>query len=252
MAFMIDKFKGKYRLKVPIDASTNDFAREPNGSFAVSDIYIDCANGIQISYYGNRGTLEAYIPSLGRGRNIIKAIYSEFVKPIEESEYYTSIEKIKDDGEIIKTNLFDYDALYKDSELNKIIHSIVESDEEVSFRFKWTMMEQFEKYFKPKTSAASRSPFSTKNLPRSDYEIPEEDLNKYKEVASKLPKEDVLKIGFMTKEYIKSIATRKNKIEDIKSDMKKKCLKGKEYIHSIGRWDDYLKYLEKEIEVLIK
>ena len=251
MSFLIDKFKGKYRIKAPIDISTNDFQREPNGSFADNDIYIDCSNGIQIFYFGNRGMLEAYIPSIGRGRNIVIAIYADFVKPIEESEYFTVVEKEKD-GETIKTNSFDYNALYKDPELNKIIHTIVENDEEVFFRFKWDKMEQFEKYFKPKTSAASRSPFSSKNLPRSDYEIPEEDLNKYKEVVSKLPKEDALKLGFMTKDFIKTLVNRKNKLEDIKTDMKKKCLKNKEYIHSIARWDEYLKYLEKEIEVIIK
>lgn len=36
--------------------------------------------------------------------------------------------------------------------------------------------------------------------------------------------------------------------ENIKSDMKLKGLKGKEYIHSIGKWNDYVNYLEKELE----
>ena len=44
----------------------------------------------------------------------------------------------------------------------------------------------------------------------------------------------------------------KNKMEDIKADMKKKCLKNKEYINSIGKWNEYLKYLEKEIEGITK
>lgn len=29
--------------------------------------------------------------------------------------------------------------------------------------------------------------------------------------------------------------------------MKKKCLKTKEYIHSLGEWDKYIEYLKKEI-----
>ena len=41
MSFLIDKFKGKYRIKAPIDISTNDFQREPNGAFADNDIYDD-------------------------------------------------------------------------------------------------------------------------------------------------------------------------------------------------------------------
>ena len=250
MGFMMDKFKGTYRLRSPFCTQTFQFPRDINGNFADNDIYIDCANGIQISYFGNRGKLEAYIPSLGRGRNIVKAIYSEFVKPIEESEYFSATTKENDDGETKTTNSFDYDALYADKELNKIIYDIYDTDEEVLFKFSWERMKDFEKYFKPKTSAASRSPFSSKNLPKSDYEIPEEDQLKYKEVAAKLPKEDILKIGRMTSDYIKSLANRKNKLEDIKNDMKQKCMRNNQYIHSINKWDDYLKYLEKEISKL--
>lgn len=245
----MDKFKGTYRLKAPFCTQTFQFPRDINGNFADSDIFIDCTNGIQISHFGH-GKLEAYIPSLGRGRNIVKAIYSEFVKPIEESEYFSATTKENDDGETKTTNSFDYDALYADKELNKIIYDIYDTDEEVLFKFSWERMKDFEKYFKPKTSAASRSPFSSKNLPKSDYEIPEEDQLKYKEVAAKLPKEDILKIGRMTSDYIKSLANRKNKLEDIKNDMKQKCMKNSQYIHSINKWDDYLKYLEKEISKL--
>ena len=31
------------------------------------------------------------------------------------------------------------------------------------------------------------------------------------------------------------------------ADMKLKGLKGKEYIHSIGQWDNYINYLRKEL-----
>ena len=37
--------------------------------------------------------------------------------------------------------------------------------------------------------------------------------------------------------------------EDIKADMALKCLKGKEYIHSIGKWNEYIDYLRKELKV---
>ncbi len=233
---MTDKFKGKYRLKAPYD-QTNQFPRDLDGTYSDYDIYIDCSNNIQVHYFGNRGTLEVFIPSIGRGRNIVKAIYSEHIQDIEKSPYFSN-------------NSFDYDSFYKDKELNKIINTIFESDAEVSFRFHWSLMEQFEKYFKPKTSAASRSPFSSKNLPRSDYEIPEEDQLKYKEVTAKLPKEDILKVGHMTNDYIKTLANKKKSLEAIKDDMKLNCMKAKEYIHFIDKWDDYLKYLEKEIEKL--
>lgn len=250
MSFMMEKFKGTYRLRAPYCLTTMTFPRDLNGTFSDLDIYIDCANGIQISYFG-KGVLESYIPSLGRGRNIIKAIYSDFIKPIEESGYLTISEKEDEKtGELKTTNSFDYDALYQDKELNKIINTIHETDEEILFRFTWDKMKDFEKYFKPKTSAASRSPFSSKNLPKSDYEIPEEDQLKYKEITAKLPKEDILKVGRLTNDYIKTLANKKNKLEAIKDDMKKNCMKNNQYIHFINKWDDYLNYLEKEIEKL--
>lgn len=37
-------------------------------------------------------------------------------------------------------------------------------------------------------------------------------------------------------------------MENIKADMKLHGLKGKEYIHFIGKWDEYLKYLEKNLK----
>ena len=248
MAFMMDKFKGKYRLQTEVDQLSNDFPRDLNGTYSDYDIYIDCLQGTRIFYYG-KGYLDCYIPSLGRGRNIIKAIYSDFIKPIEESGYLTIIER-ENNGETIQTHSFDYESLYQDAELNKLINTIVENDEEVTFRFKWDLMEQFEKYFKPKTSAASRSPFSSKNLPKCEYEIPEEDLNRYKEIVSQVAKEHMLKLGRMTNEYISSLANKRHKLEDIKAEMKQKCLKSKEYIHSIGYWNEYLKFMEKKINEL--
>lgn len=246
MAFLTDKFKGVYRIRTEVDSFSNQFPRDLNGNYSDYDLFIDCSNGIRVFYYGHRGTLEAYIPSLGRGRNIVKVIYSDFIKPIEESEYIEVIEREKD-GEITTTNLFNYEALYQDKELNKLIHTIIETDEELTFRFKWDMMEKFEKYLKPKTSAANRSPFSSKNLPKCEYVIPEEDMLKYKEVASKLPKEDVLKLGHLSNDYLKTLATKKHKLEDIKAEMKQKCLRTKEYIHSIGHWTNYLMFLERKI-----
>ena len=246
MAFLTDKFKGIYKIRTEYDSFTNQFPRDLNGNYSDYDLFIDCSNGIRVFYFGYRGNIEAYIPSIGRGRNIIKAIYSDFIKPIEDSEYMEVIEREKD-GEITTTNSFNYEALYKDEELNKFIHTVIETDEELTFKFKWNLMEQFEKYLKPKTSAANRSPFSSKNLPKCEYIIPEKDMNKYKEVTSKLPKEDALKLGHMTNDYIKTLATKKHKFEDIKSEMKQKCLRSKEYIHSIGHWISYLEFLDRKI-----
>lgn len=245
--YLITHFKGTYRIKVPYDQSTNNFPRKLNGTLEDIDCYIDCQKGVKIFYYGKR-QLEVYVPSLGRGRNIIKSIYSDFVQDIDNSPYFTAIERENKDGELVKTNLYDYDSFYKDQELNKIIFDITESDEEVIFKFHVDKMDQLEKYLKPRTSGADISPFSTKNLPKSDYKIPDEDFIAYKNIVEKIPKEQFLSLTHSTNHFLQSLATKKNPWENIKADMRLKCMKSKEYIHSINKWDEYIKYLEKELK----
>lgn len=240
--YLLTHYKGIYRIRAPYDLSTNDFIRKENGLYEDIDCYIDCYNNIQIFYYGKRGLLEAYIPSLGKGRNIIKNIYSDFIQDIEQSPYL-KISATKNNE--IKT--YDYDGLYADKELNKVISNIIETDEEVIFRFHSDYMKRFEKYLRPKISAADRSPFSNKNLPKSDYKIPDEDLNTYKNIVSKIPQKDVLMIKNILNEFLKSLATKKNPIEKTKADMRLKCMTSRQYIHSIGQWENLIKYLEKEI-----
>ena len=154
-----------------------------------------------------KSILEAYIPSIGRGHNIIKAIQSELG--------------------------------------SNIIISTQETDEEVIFQFHAKHMEQLEPYLKPKTSGASISPFSSKNLPRNkDYKIPEEDLVAYKSLIANLPQNQLIFVGKYTTSFLQSIATKKNTWDMIKADMALKGLKGKEYIHSINKWNEYIAFLK--------
>lgn len=244
MGYLIDHYKGRWRLRVEYDQNTNQFVRELNGNFSDIDVYID-GQAAKVYYYGS-SILEAYIDSLGRGRNIVKNIYSDLIGDL--NKYIKVQESTSKEGEIKTTNIFNYKELYQDKELNKLIFDIQESDEELTFKFKANKIDMLEKYFKFKTSAADRSPFSTKNLPKSNYSIPDEDLLAYKNIISKLPKEHVLKIGHITNEFIQSLVNKKNTIENIKNDMKLKCLKNKEYIHSINKWQDYIKYLKQEVD----
>lgn len=171
-------------------------------------MYIDCQKNIKIFHYGNR-ILEAYIPSLGRGRNIIKAIQN-------------------------------------DLGINVIFH-IKETDLEILFRFNSKHMEILESYLKPKTSGADRSPFSTKNLPRVKYIIPDEDLLPYKEIVSKIPQNQLISLVHTTNSFLQSLVTKKSTWENIKADMTLKGLKGKEYVHNIGKWNEYIKYLKENL-----
>ena len=209
-SYLTDKFKGKYRLKVPINKATNDFSRKLNGSYEDIDMFIDCQHGNKVFHFGG-SILQAYVPSIGRGHNIIKAIKEQF------------------HGDII----FD----------------IEETDSEILFKFNYKDSDKIIPLLKPKTSGANISPFSSKNLPRNkEYKIPDEEFSIYKEIVAKIPSERILTLTHSTNHYLKSLATKKNTWDNIRADMKLKGLKGKEYIHSIGKWSEYIEYLRKELD----
>nr|DAH72837.1 MAG TPA: hypothetical protein [Bacteriophage sp.] len=165
-------------------------------------------NNVKIFYYGS-SILQAYIPSLIRGHNVIKTI-----------------------NEIDSSIIFD----------------IEETDSEILFKFKYADSDKIIPLLKPKTSGANISPFSSKNLPlNKDFKIPDEELQSYKDMLANIPENKRLSIGIITNNFIKTLATKKNTIENIKADMKLKGLKGKEYIFSIGRWSNYIKYLKENL-----
>ena len=208
IAYLYDKFKGIYRLKVPIDSHTNDYCRKLNGTYEDVDMYIDCQFGNKVFHFGN-STLQAYIPSIGRGHNILKNL-----------------------EEIDKSLIFD----------------IEETDSEILFKFKYINSDSIIPLLKPKISGANISPFSLKNLPRNkDFKIPDDKLTQYKQIVSKIPPEKLLTIGKITNSFLQTLVTKKNTWENIKSDMRLKCVKGKEYIYIIDKWDEYLKYLKDKI-----
>lgn len=207
-SYLIDKFKGTYRIKVTYNQWTNDFTRKLNGNLEDIDCYIECSHGNKVFHYG-RDILQVYIPSLGRGHNILKSI-----------------------NEIDQSIIFD----------------IEETDSEILFKFKYADSDKIIPLLKPKTSGANISPFSSKNLPlNKDFKIPDEELQSYKDMLANIPENKRLSIGITTNNFIKTLATKKNPIENIKADMKLKGLKGKEYIFSIGQWSNYIKYLKENL-----
>lgn len=220
------KYKGCYRLIANIDKATNDYPRDEYGNIDTDDIYIKCTHGSQIYHYGH-STLVAYIPSLGRGHNILRAMANELLN-IEEK--------------------IPYEELYNALEEEGTIKNIKENDSEIEFCFNNNRIEFVAKYLKPLTAGANISPFSVRNLPKTRYIIPDEDLVAYKNIVSKKYSEQFLTLKHMTDMFLKSLVSKKSSWNDIKSDMKMKGLKGKEYIHSIGKFNEYLLYL-KEVNI---
>ena len=211
--YLYKKFYGKYRILAHLDLNTMDWPRDKNGNLETDDFYIPCKNGAMIYHYGYN-ILEVYIPSTIKGHKLLKMCKEEGIETF----------------------------------------NLLEGDGEITFRFKAKDIEFIADYLKAKTFGKDIRPFSTKNLPKSDYTLSLENLNEYKEITASIPKGDILIISQITNQFMDEILAKKYKRIDIKSDMKKKCMarQTKEYIHSMGMWNEYLDYLKKEIDKHLK
>lgn len=218
--YLTTHYKGKWRILSDIDEETNDFPIDCDGERDEDCVYISCRNGNKIWYWGlndsRRAVLGAYIPSIGRGRNIKKAMKKD------------------------KIEFFNYD----------------ESADEVIFHFLAPDIEYVANALGAKTSGANTSPFSSKNLPKSDVSIPSEKIEEYKAITSKLGKNDMLVIKNINDHFLTDILEQtlrkktKNKKFSVRDDMKlnKMSRQMKEYVYSRGYWQEYLDYLSKEID----
>lgn len=219
MSGYLMKYKGTYRLLPEIDQATNDFVRDENGEINDNDTYIACRNGIKVYAFGhepdNKVTywLTAYVPSLQKGRKTVREL----------------------------------------QERNIDIRRVIETDSEVMFNFKAKDIDKIMEKLKPVTLGKNISPHSTKNLPKTNYEIPKESIEEYKEIIGAIPKNDLILIKRITDEFLSKIVQRflrkTDKTITVASDMRRKCMSRakKEYIHSLGLWDRYVEYLKKEI-----
>lgn len=214
------KYKGKYRILAELDQNTNDFVRNFDNSINDTDIYISCRNGCRIYTYGHINNtrpvwLQAYIPSIGRGHNIVKALKEKDIELVD----------------------------------------IIENDEEVEFKFKASDIEIVAELMKAKTSGCNISPFSIKNLPVSDVEIPTEEIARYKEITSVVPKTNLLLISKLTNEFLENVLQKdirritRNKKYEYKSEIKKLMMSRqvKTFIYVKNYWDKYLNYLQNKI-----
>lgn len=122
-------------------------------------------------------------------------------------------------------------------------------DKEIEFKFHARKLEYIALFLKPAIAGADISPFSTKNLPKCNYPIPEEDLAEYNAILDSMDSKDYLLVSRVTDAFLtnKLQKSKQYRTIDLKKDMKKKCLKTKEYIHSLGEWNEYIEYLKKEI-----
>jgi hypothetical protein len=242
----LKKYVGTYRVKADYDLETKDFPRLEDGSLDPSfdDLYIQCKNDVKIRH-ALSNMLWCHIPSKPRGLNVLRKIYEDKVSkklPNEKGKYFESLcSKLVEEGVLIGAEVLDY---------------------EVYFIFKTDMVDYIANLVGASSYGASIQPFSTKNLPREPYKIPDKDLKLYKNAIKNLPVRTVeingkareMVDGFLIKELNKEfdeiIIKSQPKKFDIAQDRKKKGLKGKEYIHSFGddMWNKYCEFLESSVK----
>lgn len=168
--------------------------------------------------FDDRGTFVAYIPSIIRGKNILKKM-NETNTPYSDPHIY---------------------------------------DSEVEFKFKTADMDAVANLLKASSFGADITPYSLKNFPKADITIPTDKMDEYKKIIALVQKEDLLTFSRFTQSFLSDVLAKKlgrrNKPFDYKSDMKKLMMarQTKEYIYTKNMWDEYLKYLEEKIKDLYK
>lgn len=219
------KYRGRYRIMPVLDEVYHDLPRDSYGNINHEEVelYIACKYDNKITEYGkdssNRMVLRAYIPSIGRGRNIKKTMDAQNIP-------YTNY---------------------------------LETDEEVEFRFKAKDIEPIAELLKAKTGGANVSPFSNKNLPKADVEIPTAEIERYKAITAEVQKDDLLIIHRITSDFLSNFIEKKYKKTrgkkfDLSVDMKKMKMSrmAREYIFVNGFWNEYLSFLQKKIKEFYK
>ena len=233
-----ERLKMCYRVRADFDLSTNDYIRDENGNLdsTFDDYYIKIKSG-KIRHYQGKELL-AYIQSTGRFRNILKKVYIDKLGDIEKFK-------------ISKTQ-FDLESMYEELIKNGIITYVDEMEGEGEFRFHVKDMEYFATILEAETLAPQTSPFSVKNLPKENlkkYDIPNEELSLYKEIIATIPKNEMYKIMQINKRFNDIITVKKGKKYDIKAEQKLAMLKGKEFYHHIGFWNEYIEFLRKSLNM---
>lgn len=229
MAHYLMKYKDKYRVVAQYDKNTNDYPRLLDGSIdpSFSDLYIKCKNGNYIYHFGH-STLVAVYLSIGKGRNAIRAIYEKTIGNLPEIIIWADI--------------------YKELEEKEVLFDVEETDEEFFFKFKDKNFDVIAEVIQPSTFGAGISPYSTKNLPKTKYTIPEADMEEYRKTTSVVDKENMALLAQATRKFIDHISTKNLTSQDIKADMKKQGLSGRNYFHANGYWSQYLDFIKTYIQ----
>ena len=215
--YLVNKYKGKYRVKAHYDLQTKDFIRDDEGNLDpdFGDFYLSGRSGIEIKH-GVGTELACYIPKLQLGNNILKSYYDSVIGNRGDKSVDKIVGELKNSGYVN-----DVDIL----------------STEIFFTFDADNLDVLAPIIKLKTSGASISPFSTRNLPKAPYTIPKADMDKYKKAKDGL---SGLEIARLNEQFI-----AENFDSDFKTNLRKEMLKPVQYFHKHGVWDKYCEFVRE-------
>lgn len=192
------------------DLETNDFPRDEQGAIdsTFDDLYIPCKNNAMIRH-AIRDNLSAYIPTLKRGKNIVREIEHKCGK--------------------------------------NIIYNLDETSEEIYFEFKTSYLDEIAEIMGASKRQAKLSPFSPKNLPKGSHMVPDKDIEMYREIIKDIPFNELHQLKPLYDKFDKVIKKKFGKGYDVEAERIKASLKAREFIHSIGMWKEFLEFMKKEL-----
>ena len=195
----LEKYTGTYRVLGHLDLDTQDYPRDENNSIDESydDLYIPCSRGKSVikHTYEKDILVICFYEKASTAKNVYAELKDKY------KNIYLKFERIGEDG-----------LIYFNANDIKKIATIV----------------------KPKTSGASIKWNSNRNLPKVEYNIPKEDIDRLNKITEKLTKTEKMQFGRkLSSQFLES--------KNLKDKQKSSRLNAKDFIHNQGLWEEYIK-----------
>lgn len=214
----LEKYVGTYRVLTEYDHVANDFPRDKKGSIDESfdELYIPCNKGI-IKHSYKKCYLVWYTNKVNTGRSVYKKFQNA---GIDVAEYE-------------------------------------ETSADVLIWFNESYMKKVAAIVKPKTTGKGIKPFSKRNIESKGkvekYIIPEKDLKMYSDIIKDLSTTDKMHFSrYISKQFDDIVNKIKGSNYNCKEEKNNSGLPYKEFIHSIGMWEEFIKYSKKAYKEYIK
>ncbi len=202
------KYVGTYSVLAEYDRSTNDWVRDEYGNLDES------FEDYYIPLENNKGRILYYYDN-------ILILYI-----VGDSDLYRKLKGVQKKNPVKKAKEYGIHDSKGDGE--GFIHINAKD------------LPKYLPFITPSVKNKSRDPFDIKNLP-VQYKIPKKDLNKSEEIISKINSQGGFKMADLSRKFIKTVCNVEL------SEFRKSGLTFCNFIHKSGKWDEFLIFLQKNM-----